>query len=64
MFCSNCFGSGIVTGLGEYRGVCPVCNGLGREIIVKRDKELKTITIASSTREEYNNDEKSEVNLI
>ena len=41
MFCQNCIGSGIITGPGEYRGVCSVCsvcNGFGRKIIVNSHK--------------------------
>ena len=28
--CTNCIGEGIITGPGEYRDVCPVCDGQGR----------------------------------
>ena len=38
MNCKNCIGSGIVAGFGEYRGVCPICDGLGREIVIKSHK--------------------------
>lgn len=40
MFCTNCFGSGIVTGPGEYRGVCPVCSGFGRKLIIEKDSNI------------------------
>ena len=46
MNCKNCIGSGIVSGFGEYRGVCPVCDGLGRDIIINshKHKQSKTTT--------------------
>lgn len=28
--CANCIGTGVIRGPGEYRCICPVCDGLGR----------------------------------
>lgn len=40
MNCKNCIGTGIIKGLGEYRAVCPMCNGLGRSVnIPRKDKD-------------------------
>tara|TARA_B110000879_G_C11155874_1_gene506839 strand:- start:2023 stop:2220 length:198 start_codon:yes stop_codon:yes gene_type:complete len=39
MFCLNCYGLGIINGPGFYRGICSLCKGFGREIIVSLRKE-------------------------
>jgi len=50
MFCINCIGTGIVTGVGEYRGVCAVCDGLGRSIIIK-DRKHKSVVLETQKKE-------------
>jgi len=41
VFCIDCVGSGIVTGPGEYRGVCDQCNGSGVEKIKSKVSPIK-----------------------
>jgi len=41
MFCLKCFGTGVIKGRGEYRGVCGSCFGQGREIVFESVNERK-----------------------
>lgn len=50
MFCINCIGTGIITGLGEYRGVCPDCDGLGKQKTLNHREEAK-LMIKSQCRD-------------
>jgi hypothetical protein len=52
MFCKNCIGTGIVSGIGEYRGVCIVCNGFGREIIIKLEGKKSDVNLTSNAKRE------------